>query len=209
MTTQNKQLIVFVKAPLAGLCKTRLIPLLGEKATTEFYKSLVLDCFDRLKNLNNINTQIYAYPDIRHRFLKQLYFDNKAQLFKQKGENLGERMLHAIEQALKTCSNVVLIGTDCPEIDADYIESAFNALDQHDIVFGPAADGGYVLIGAKTINPVIFSNITWSTNTVLEQSLKQAKAAGYKVKLLQTLNDIDTPEDYKRYQISINQHKQG
>jgi len=206
MTALNNQLIVFVKAPVPGACKTRLIPLLGEEITTEFYKSLVHNCFSQLNKLYEIETQIHAYPDIHHDFLKKLSADNNAKLYKQKGNDLGQRMFHAIQVSLKSCSRVVLIGTDCPAIDACYIQSAFNALDHHDIVFGPAADGGYVLIGASTIDPTIFSEISWSTETVLEQSLLRAKAAGYKVQLLQTLNDIDTPDDYHQYQVSINQN---
>ena len=206
MTAQNKQLIVFVKTPLLGRCKTRLIPLLGEQATTDFYKSLVLHCFKQLENLQDIVIQIHAYPDIQHHFLKQLSLNNNAQLVRQKGDDLGDKMLHAMQQSLKTFSRVVLIGTDCPTIDKRYITLAFDALDHHDIVFGPASDGGYVLIGANTINPIIFSGISWSTEKVLEQSLLQAKTAGYKIKLLPTLNDIDTPDDYLQYQISINQN---
>lgn len=205
MTTQNKQLIVFVKAPQQGKCKTRLIPLLGEKKTTIFYESLVLNCFKNLKSLQNTIIQIHAYPDTQHDFLKKLGMNNNAQMHNQKGEDLGERMLNAMQQALQTSAQVVLIGTDCPAIDNEYIESAFNALEHHDIVFGPAADGGYVLIGAKTIDPVIFDNISWSTDKVLEQSLNRADVAGYKVQLLHTLNDIDTPDDYLQYQASFNQ----
>lgn len=204
MTQSNKnskrQLIVFVKAPEPGQCKTRLTPFLSEVEASEFYESLVISCFENLNNLLDIDIAIYAYPDINHRFLQQLKSTYHTGIFSQQGNNLGERMFNAIAQSLSTYSESILIGTDCPVLDSNYINLAFNALAQHDMVIGPAIDGGYVLIGANKIQQPLFKNIDWGTNTVLTQSLKNISLANYSVKILETLWDIDTPDDYIKYQ---------
>lgn len=208
MTQKTKQLIVFIKAPQPGQCKTRLIPLLGAQKACEFYQSLVINCFEKLHPLENIRLSIYAYPDTDNELVQKLARQYPCKLNSQQGNNLGERMYHAMQNELQKNSSVVLIGTDCPVIDKHYVESAFYALEspaeinqnQHNLVFGPATDGGYVLIGANSISPVVFQNIDWSTDKVLRQSLLQAKTLGYNVKQLEALWDIDTPEDYLKYQ---------
>lgn len=202
MKTPNKHLIVFVKAPIPGQCKTRLIPLLGELKACEFYKSMLNNCLKNISSLSDMTITIHVYPDLENPFLQNTSQHFGFQLLAQQGKDLGERMFYAIQQALKNYSDVVLIGSDCPSMGKDYIDRAFNALNQHDIVFGPAEDGGYVLLGANKITATIFKNISWSTDQVLQQSLVQADKLNYKIKLLDTLRDIDTPEDYLLYQSS-------
>jgi len=205
MKKTNKQLIVFIKHPLAGKCKTRLIPFLSAEQASEFYKSLVKICFDNISLLSEIDIAVYAYPDSTHPFIQNINQAHNATLHNQKGDDLGERMQHAISSSLETYSQCVLIGTDCPLINATYINDAFKSLRQHDMVFGPAEDGGYVLVGATKINKNIFSKINWSTSQVLQQNLNNTKAASFNTHLLKTLWDIDTPEDYIKYQSLINQ----
>lgn len=203
MKTPNKHLIVFVKAPVPGQCKTRLIPLLGELKACEFYKSMLNNCLENISGLSGITISIHVYPDLGNPFLQNTSQHYGFQLLVQQGKDLGERMFYAMQQALKTYSNVVLIGSDCPSMSKEYIDRAFDALNQHDIVFGPAEDGGYVLLGANKITAALFKNISWSTQQVLQQSLAQANNHNYKFKLLDTLRDIDTPEDYLLYQSSL------
>jgi len=196
----DKQLVVFAKSPLTGHCKTRLIPLLGDIRACEFYKSLLANCFDTISEFSNVDISIHIHPDTENPYLSQLRKKYGYEYLSQQGDNLGERMFFSIQQSLKKHSQVVLIGSDCPAIDKDYIDTAFKQLKTHDIVFGPATDGGYVLIGAKKIDECIFRDIQWSTDQVLEQSLKQSASAGYTISLLKTLRDIDTPDDYLHYQ---------
>lgn len=203
MKTPNKHLIVFVKAPVPGQCKTRLTPLLGEHKACEFYKSMVNNCLEEISDLSNVTISIHAYPDLANPFIQKTSHHYGFDMQVQQGNDLGERMFLAMQQALKASSHVVLIGTDCPSMSKRYIECAFNALHQHDIVFGPADDGGYVLLGANKITAEIFNNISWSTDQVLQQSISQTDELNYKIKLLDTLQDIDTPEDYLLYQSSL------
>jgi len=201
VTQKNRQqLIIFIKAPVPGFCKTRLIPFLSPEDASEFYKTLVNTCFRNIQPINNTNISIYTYPDINNPFITQLSQQHSTTCHIQTGENLGERMFNALQQSLKTHKKSVLIGTDCPVLDQSYLEQAFKALDQHDMVLGPANDGGYVLIGATKIESHLFNNINWGTDSVLKQSLNNANKANYKTHLLDTLWDVDTPEDYMKYQ---------
>ncbi|VAW66329.1 Arsenite methyltransferase [hydrothermal vent metagenome] len=200
MPKNTKQLIVFVKAPIAGQCKTRLAPLLGKHKARAFYITLVNHCFAQIRNIPGVDIALYATPDTRHPFIQQLATDTACTLNAQQGEGLGERMFNAIHASLHHYSQSVLIGTDCPVISPSYIEQAFTALQHTDIVLGPADDGGYVLIGAKRVQFELFQNIHWSSNKVLKQSLHNCQTYAYNTHLLETLWDVDTPADFRKYQ---------
>jgi len=177
------------------------MPLLTAEQANTFYKSLVINCLNNTSSLRDIDIALYVHPDISHPFIKKLCLDYPVTLHQQQGKNLGERMHHALDQSLKKYKHSILIGTDCPQLDATYINEAFNSLQQHDIVIGPAEDGGYVLIGARKIESGLFSNISWSTEFVLQQSLKNIESSRYSSRLLNALGDIDTPDDYLQYQL--------
>ena len=104
---------------------------------------------------------------------------------------------HAFRQGAE---RVVLIGTDSPEIMGQDFADAFSALNDSDVVLGPAVDGGYWLVGLRKPVPALFSGIHWSASTVLERTLAVANAMGLSVRQLRTLHDIDTAEDWDRYQ---------
>ena len=197
---KNKQLIVFVKSPISGKCKTRLIPFLSADEACEFYKSLIVTHFENLKSLTNIEIAIYAHPDTDHPFIKKISEKYNTTLHNQHGNNLGERMHNAISRSLQHYKKTVLTGSDCPVLSVEYINKAFKALEQHDIVLGPAEDGGYVLIGANKIESKLFKKINWGTSSVLQKSISNHKKYNYKTALLKPLWDIDTPEDYIKYQ---------
>ncbi len=201
--TKQKQLIIFVKSPVPGKCKTRLTPYLSAEQACEFYKKLINTCFANISLLNKIDIAIYAYPDTQNPYIKNLAQTHSTSLHIQQGHNLGDRMHNAIKASLQTYDKSVLIGTDCPVLNHTYINQAFEALEQHDMVLGPAKDGGYVLIGATKIDAGLFSGIHWGTDTVLQQSIENNKVAGYTTHLLNTLWDIDVPEDYIQYQSQI------
>lgn len=201
--TNKRQLIIFLKSPIKGQCKTRLIPLLGEQGATDFYKDLVNHCIDTANTLTNIDIALYIYPNTQHPFIQQLNTGDNSSLHQQQGNDIGERMYNAINTSLKTYSHCVLIGSDCPVITPSYIEQAFKALESHNIALGPATDGGYVLIGSKVISPEIFAHTQWSTHTVLDQCLKNIKQLNYSHHLLPKLWDIDTPNDFLQNQTHI------
>src|SRR5678815_3132957 len=114
--------------------------------------------------------------------------------------DLGERLAHAFAEAFANgFTQVAAIGSDCPEVTVDDVSQGWRALGRHDVVLGPAADGGYWLIGLKAGMDGIFEKIDWSTSRVLEQTLDWVKANGKSCHLLRELRDVDTEEDWKSF----------
>ena len=119
----------------------------------------------------------------------------------QTGRDLGERMEAAFSEAFAAgASKVVIIGSDCPELDAEMLEAAFDALDRNDFVLGPTPDGGYYLLGMKHTDDSVFRGIAWSTDAVRNATLQKIAAAGKTCALLPDLPDIDTEEDWRAYE---------
>ena len=114
----------------------------------------------------------------------------------QKGEDLGERMLNAFKNGFEAgYKKIVLIGSDLPEINPDYIKKGIETLDNNEVVFGPAEDGGYYLVGMSNLIEDIFLNKPWSQPSLLKGTLQELHNLNISVGILGTLNDIDTYED--------------
>ncbi|MBC9794381.1 TIGR04282 family arsenosugar biosynthesis glycosyltransferase [Sinomicrobium weinanense] len=200
-------LIIFTRNPEPGKVKTRLAKTVGESAALDVYTFLLNHTRDITQNLQTDKTVYYsdtiAKDDLwpTDRYAKRL----------QHGTDLGQRMenafLTAFEEGYK---KVTLIGSDIYELSQKHLEEALEALGSHDAVIGPAEDGGYYLIGLRTMNPELFRNKRWSTDTVLKDTLDDLK--GKNIHLLETLNDIDTYEDIKNNPVFdnlIKSHKSG
>jgi rSAM/selenodomain-associated transferase 1 len=113
----------------------------------------------------------------------------------QRGADLGERMHHALADGLDRYQRVLLVGSDCPALDASYLQRARDALEQRDCVLGPAEDGGYVLIGARRIEPGCLQQVAWGTADAYRHTLRQLEARGYSWQSLPARRDVDRPED--------------
>ena len=114
----------------------------------------------------------------------------------QIGPSLGERLKNATESTFNAeAKKVVVIGTDCPSLTSNDLKAAFEALDNHDLVLGPAVDGGYYLIGLNSEQPDLFDGVDWSTSLVFEQTVQNAQALNLSVQVLRKLSDVDYPED--------------
>lgn len=127
--------------------------------------------------------------------------------FREQGAgDLGERLERAVRDAFTEGANKVLvIGTDCPELDSSVLSEAMDLLTDHPLVFGPAYDGGYYLVGLSEQCPAIFQNIAWGGPEVLAESLAVAKAAGLSVGLLGYLADVDVPDDLPAAEVALGQ----
>jgi uncharacterized protein len=186
------RLIVMTKYPEPGRTKTRLIPALGADGAAELHRRL---------GLHTVN-QVRSYqPEIRYAGGSQDLMQNWLGDFDyvhQGDGDLGDRMNRAFVEAFNQgCDRIVMIGTDCPAIDLALVDRAFEALDKTDVVFGPAMDGGYYLIGLQKHIPELFCGIAWSTSSVLQNSLEILECLQIKSSLLEVLPDIDRPEDLK------------
>lgn len=119
-------------------------------------------------------------------------------LYAQVAGDLGQRMMHAAGEAFSLGAHkTVIIGTDCPALSADTLRSAFEALDNAEVVFGAAADGGYYLMGCKAVHPALFHHLPWGTSTVLEDSLNICRKNRWPVITLPVLSDLDTVDDLR------------
>jgi len=144
---------------------------------------------------NGWNTELWIAGDKQHDFVLTLTTQFDLVVGQQQGGDLGARLAHAFQSALFDYDKVVVIGSDCPFIDRRYLTRAFLALDQSDVVIGPASDGGYVLLGLRQFCPALFDNIPWGTQHVGPLTQSIAAREGLAVSVLPTLNDIDRPED--------------
>ena len=181
--------IVFVKNIKLGTVKTRLAKTIGDYGAFEVYSELVKITEKATENLA-VDIRIYfsnAIVDTK--------WKNHSKTI-QKGKDLGERMLNAFKDGFNDGYNhIVLIGSDLPDINSNHILDGLDALDANDVVFGPAEDGGYYLVGMSKLLPEIFQNKPWSQPELLKITLEELKQTKTQVGILETLNDIDTYED--------------
>ena len=188
--------LFFVKYPVAGQVKTRLAEQLGPDAAVDLYRSFVTDSLTALENLDaHLKIAIYP-PDSESRFKQWL--GEKYCYIPQIGSDLGQRMKNAFRRTFSEGFNkVVVIGSDSPDLPAEYLELAFGALDTNNVVIGPSSDGGYYLIGftKDKFLPEVFNRIRWSTEKVFEQTTNTLKNYKLKLYLLPLWHDVDTSAD--------------
>ena len=201
----NTALLIFTKAAEPGLTKTRLIPGLGAARAAAAHETLSERVF---RAVVGSQLSIVLWGASAHSSLARWAEQYGWPLRRQRGEDLGQRMFHALASALADgADRAILIGTDCPLMSAAYVAQAEAALDTADVVVGPAEDGGYVLIGLKRAEPALFRGIDWGTDQVLEQTLGAASQAHCSIAMLATLWDVDRPEDWQRF-LSLDPRKQ-
>ena len=189
-------LIIFVKNLKLGKVKTRLAKSIGNEGAFEVYKQLV-------QLTENATKDVVAK--------KRIYFSDaiideewgEDEKFIQKGVDLGEKMQNAFKKGFEDgFEKIILIGSDLPDISASIIHQGFDKLNNKEVVFGPAEDGGYYLVGMTNKHYSIFEKKSWSTESLLQVTLSELKRNKVEVVLLQTLNDVDTIEDLKKSSLS-------
>ncbi len=188
----NNLLIIFTRNPELGKVKTRLSATIGNEAALNIYKYLLQHTLSITKNLK-VEKQVHYSVKVRDNDIwdKTIYHKKK-----QSGLNLGDRMEYAIQKGFEDgFKNIILIGSDLYDISQHDLETAFNALKNHNFVLGPAEDGGYYLIGMNRMKSPLFKHKKWGTDTVLKETLNELKNENYK--LLALRNDIDIYEDIR------------
>ena len=196
-TARSAKLVIFLKAPRLGTVKTRLAASLGHAAALSAYKKITERLFKNLRRLPGV--QIRFSPDDAEPEVRE-WLGNGFDFQPQGSGDLGERLYRAFEETFSAGNErVVVIGSDCPYVTKNDVRAAFDCLETHDAVLGPANDGGYWLIGLRARQPALFKNIKWSTESVLKETLSRAGKTKLNVHLLRTLDDIDTAEDWERF----------
>jgi rSAM/selenodomain-associated transferase 1 len=198
----TRALIVFAKAPEAARVKTRLARELGEAGALAAYRELGALVIGAVAGMSDCETVIAFTPPDREGLVRAWLGEGPR--YEPQGEgDLGARMLGAIAARFAAgAAKVLLIGTDCPGMGSALLETAFAGLDRADAVFGPAADGGYYLVGMTRPIPELFRGVPWSTGATLAVTLGRAATAGVEVAMLEELRDIDTADDWRAWQAS-------
>lgn len=188
-------LIIFAREPVAGQVKTRLIPALGTQGASFLYQQLLNYTIDMSINTEFFDVILCITPESDTNYFSQMPQSHYFSIAIQQGNDLGARMFNAMALALKKYKKVLLIGTDCPFLNSTDFQKALRKLSQYDMIFSPAYDGGYVLVGAKQIKKEIFSHIAWGTDQVMEQTRNSLINNTLSWCELDKKHDIDTAED--------------
>ena len=189
------RIVIFAKAPVPGQAKTRLIPALGEVGAARLAHKMLLDtvaeAFAANLSIPELCTDPHPLDPAWEGFLPSQHMRITAQ-----GEgDLGERLARAAKRTILLRETVLLIGTDCPELDRTRLRAAAEALASHDAVIHPAHDGGYALLGLRRFDPSLFNGIAWSTGSVCADTITRMRALGWPLHVADTLRDIDEPSD--------------
>ena len=174
--------------------KTRLATTIGAQAALEVYQELLHQTRLAADGLARVQKIVWFAEATASPTLADAWLGYE-QIVQPSGD-LGQKMHAAFEHAFaQEAGAVVIIGTDCPALTTDHLTAAFQALATHDLVLGPAADGGYYLLGMKQLQASLFRDKQWSTADVLAATLADAARLGLRVAQLPVLRDVDTAAD--------------
>ncbi len=193
----NERLMIFTRYPEPGKAKTRLMPALSAEAAADLHRQMTEYTLAQVKPLQqNCELTVEVWFAGGDRTQMELWLSADLRYQPQPEGNLGDRMRQAFQAAFdRDVDAAIIIGTDCPELTEALLVKAFQALQQTDVVLGPATDGGYYLIGLRQAIPELFQAITWSTDRVLQQTVTIVEKLNLSFTLLPMLTDVDRPED--------------
>ena len=191
------RIIIFAKAPLPGLAKTRLIPALGAKGAAELAQQMLFNTLREAIAAKIGAVELCATPALHFPAWRSIQLPAGIEIFEQGEGDLGARLARAAERALANAGQVLLIGTDCVEMSADLLREAAQALRTHDAVMHGTVDGGYALLGIKRFDSLLFSDMPWSTDGVFGITLARIGQLGWAAHVGRMLHDVDEPQDLK------------
>jgi uncharacterized protein len=195
-------LLVFAKEPIPGSVKTRLAATAGAAHAAQIYRELTALTLLHAVAARHAGVidriELWCAPSAGSSYFRGLAATSDATLHAQASGDLGARMANAIADALTRSGAVLLVGTDCPLLDADRLAHAAALLAHHDAVLGPAEDGGYVLVGAR--RPLPFTAIRWSSPHAFGDTAAGFAHAGIHWATLPVLWDVDEPADLARWE---------
>ena len=192
------KLAIFARYPVPGEAKTRFSPSIPPELATQLHAAMVEDAVETALVANADQVALYWASDPAGRSAFPL--PSGVIVRAQSGPDLGARLSAAFAELLEGASSrAVVIGTDCPDLAPEALRRSLLALEDADLVLGPARDGGYYLIGLRRSTPGLFTGIEWGTDRVLEETLERAARVGLRAHWLETLEDLDTPADLVRF----------
>ncbi|CAM5367898.1 TIGR04282 family arsenosugar biosynthesis glycosyltransferase [Eoetvoesiella caeni] len=191
------RIVIFAKAPQPGLAKTRLIPALGAQSAADLARHMLMHTLDRALAAKIGTVELCVTPAPADPVWKTLTMPDTVHWSDQGDGDLGERMARAAQRVIDGGEAIVLIGTDCPELDVDHLRQVADELQRADVSLFPTFDGGYALLGLNQFHPSLFTDIAWSTDTVAFDTLCRVGRLDWTAKSHAMVHDIDEPGDLK------------
>ena len=192
----NNAIIIMTKIPRAGNVKTRLQPYLSPEQSAEIAAAFLQDAEAKAQK---VCETIIAFAPREEKAVLLNLVSSENIFVAQNGKDLGERMFNAFEFAFDNGSDsIVMIGTDSPSFPSEFLEKAFEFLENSDAVLGESEDGGYYLIGLRTLKKEIFENVEWSSPETFDRTVRNIESCDLKLSFVPKWHDVDFPEDLKR-----------
>ena len=193
---RKQHLIIFTRYPEPGKTKTRLIPALGDVGAANLQREMTEYTLSQVKLLTSTAVSLEVrFAGGNLQLMQDWLGSDLVYQFQAEGD-LGLRMMRSLFDAFKqSAQKVIIIGIDCPGVNAEILATALEQLYAFDVVLGPAVDGGYYLIGLRQPCAELFTNINWGTSQVLAQTVEIAEKLNLSIFYLPTLADVDRPED--------------
>jgi hypothetical protein len=192
-------IIIFTRYPEPGLVKTRLIPALGATGAAELHRQMTEHTLVQVQQLQQLRSSVGVeihFSGRQGQAEMQAWLGSNWGYHQQSQGDLGDRLIQALITSFQAgIDSVLVMGTDCPALTAELMADALNQLQTHDLVLGPATDGGYYLIGLRSLVPELFRNIPWGTDTVFQRTVAIAQQLHLSIAYLPPLDDVDRPED--------------
>lgn len=189
------RIVVLAKAPVAGQVKTRLIPALGPQGAADLARDMLHRTLEHALKSGIGAVELCASPARRDPAWNTASVPPSVQWSDQGAGDLGNRMARVAKRRITAGESILLIGTDCPELDAAYLRLAATTLQQYDAVMAPSFDGGYALLGLNQFHASIFADIAWSTDAVASSTQQRLAQLAWRTHCLPIVRDIDDPED--------------
>lgn len=191
------RIVIFAKAPLPGLAKTRLAPALGAEGAARLARRLLQHCVEQALAADIGPVELCVTPVAEDPAWGPGWLPDGIAWSAQGDGDLGARLARASQRVIGNGEAILLIGTDCPDLNAGRLCAAASALQDHDTCLVPVSDGGYALLGLKHHIPCIFTDMPWSTSRVAGLTRDRILANAYTLQQLATLHDIDEPPDLR------------
>jgi rSAM/selenodomain-associated transferase 1 len=189
------RIVIIAKAPRPGYAKTRLIPALGAQGAAALAQQMLCYAVHIALQAGVGTVELCAAPDRDDPAWAALALPSELTWSDQGEGDLGERMARAAQRALNRGESVLLIGTDCPQMDASHLKGAATSLQTHHACLTPTLDGGYALLGLNQFHGSLFDDMPWSTAVVAAETRRRAAAISWTLHLMMALRDVDEPDD--------------
>jgi rSAM/selenodomain-associated transferase 1 len=201
----KQHLIIFTRYPEPGKTKTRLIPALGSEGAAHLQRQMTEYTVFQAQELQKLTPLTFEVRFAGGNLQLMQDWLGFALNYQSQGEgDLGERMTRSLFDAFqRSAEQVIIIGTDCPGVNSQLLATAFEQLHSFDLVVGPAIDGGYYLIGLRRLIAQLFTNISWGTSQVLQQTINIVQKLNLSHIYLPPLGDVDRPEDLPIWQQTL------